>query len=304
MTPRKPAVFVSGLAACAVFLAGMISAIFFAGCAAPLKIAASADPLAVLQRGSLVYARLSGEAARESASSTLNAAQSKELLPVLRRTRLVALGLGSLPAADGSSAPGFQACLIGDYPFRAAAMSLGADPSWKREKSGYFNAGLGLHAALPGPNLVLASSAGLEPLLASAKMPGSSPIPAKLAALAERELVIWIPEPFSGLAASFLGEAMDIPARGILISASALAPNDYDATIVFLMKDADSARVYRPVLRLAWYGLARLLFGDAAEGALAASFTVDGDQYRASGVRLTGAGGGASVLQIFFSPTK
>ena len=97
---------------------------------------------------------------------------------------------------------------------------------------------------------------------------------------------------------------MDIPARGILITASALAPNNYDATIVFLMKDAESARVYRPVLRLAWYGMARLLFGDGAEGALAASFTVDGDEYRASGVRLSGAAGGASMLQKFFDQTK
>ena len=306
--PRKQATPASSISVCAAFCAafsaGIIIAISLSGCAAPLKIAASADPLAVLERGSLVYARLSGEAASELASSSLSAAQAKALLPVLKRTRLVALGLGSLTAADGSKAPNFQACLIGDYPFRAAAMSLGADPSWKREKNGYFNAVLGLHAALPGPNLVLASSAGLEPLLASAKLPGSSPIPAELETLAARELVIWIPEPFSGLAATFLGEAMDIPARGILISASALAPNNYDATIVFLMKDAESARVYRPVLRLAWYGMARLLFGDGAEGALAASFTVDGDEYRASGVRLSGAAGGASMLQKFFDQTK
>ena len=152
--PRKQATPASSISVCAAFCAafsaGIIIAISLSGCAAPLKIAASADPLAVLERGSLVYARLSGEAASELASSSLSAAQAKALLPVLKRTRLVALGLGSLTAADGSKAPNFQACLIGDYPFRAAAMSLGADPSWKREKNGYFNAVLGLHAALPG----------------------------------------------------------------------------------------------------------------------------------------------------------
>jgi hypothetical protein len=292
----------AALRATAAFCACAAVALIAAACAAPLKIAASADPLAVLGRGSLVYARLGGEAAREFAASALGAPQAKSLKPVLARTRLVALGLGALQAAGSSKAPTFQACLVGDYPFRAAAMSLGADPAWKREKGGYFNAGLGLRASVPGPGLVLASTGSLEPLLASAKAPGPSPIPPELDALASRELVVWVPEPFSGLAAALLGEPMDLPVRGLLISASPVAgdpgqPGGYEATIVFLMENADSARVYRPVLRLAWQGIARLLFGDAAGGALAASFTVDGDKYLASGVRMPGAAAlGASTF--------
>ena len=39
----------------------------------------------------------------------------------------------------------------------------------------------------------------------------------------------------------------------------------YEATVVFLMKDADSARIFRPALRLAWYAIARGLLG-AEEG--------------------------------------
>jgi hypothetical protein len=280
----------------ALIYACVVAAISAAGCAAPIRFEASADPLAVLGRGSMVYARLGGAAAKEFAASALSAAQAKALGPVLARTRLVALGIGALPAIGGTEAPAFQACLIGDYPFRAAALSLGADSAWKREKTGFFNASLALRAAVPGPNIVLASTGRLEGLLAAATMPGPSPIPSKLAELSSRELVLWVPEPFSGLVAAFLGEAMEVPARGFLISASPIAPtadakasaHDYDATIVFLMKDADSARIYRPALRLAWYGIARSLFGDEAEGALNAAFALDGDMYRASGVRLSG----------------
>lgn len=277
--------------------AGLAAALIAAGCAAPLKIESSADPLAVLERGSMVYARLSGAAARELTPKALSAAQAKALGPVLERTRLVALGMGALPTIDASRAPAFQACLIGDYPFRTAALSLGADSAWKREKLGFFNASLGMRAALPGPNILLASTGNLEPLISAAKMPGPSPIPSSLADLASRELVLWVPEPFSGLVDAFLGEAMDLPARGFLVAASPIAllsgdktsPRGYEATIVFLMKDADSARIYRPVLRLAWYGIARLFFGDEAESALSASFALDGDSYRASGVVLSGA---------------
>ncbi|MGA2546683.1 MAG: hypothetical protein ABSF43_09060 [Rectinemataceae bacterium] len=281
----------------AVICACTVAALSAAGCAAPVRFEASADPLGVLESGSMVYARLSGAAARELAPKALSAAQAKALGPVLARTRLVALGIGSLSAIGGTEAPAFQACLIGDYPFRAAVLSLGNDPAWKREKTGFFNAGLGLRASVPGPGIVLASSGKLEGLLASAKNPGPSPIPPKLAELSSRELVLWVPEPFSGLVAAFLGEAMDLPARGFIISASPIAPpldatasvHDYEATIVFLMKDADSARIYRPALRLAWYGIARFLSGDEGESALSAAFSLDGDMYRASGVVLSGA---------------
>jgi hypothetical protein len=276
-------------------LLGALAALVAAGCAAPVKILASADPLGVLGGGSMAYARLGGASARELAPSILEAKQAAALAPLLSRTRLVALGLGSLPAPPGAEAPSFQACLVGDYPFRAASLSLGANPAWKREKAGYYNAALGLRAALPGPSLALASSGPLEPLLAAAKAPGASPIPASLEATAQEELVLWLPLPFAGLIASILGEAMDIPARGLLISASPLAASPgtagriYEARVIFLMEDADSARIFRPALKLAWYGLASGLLGEEAEAALGAKFELAGDSYAASGIRLSGA---------------
>ena len=269
-----------------------------AGCAAPLNIQASADPLGILGKGAMAYARLGGTAARELAPALLPADEAKALDPLLARTRLIALGLGSLPSPTSFEEPSFekpsfQACLIGDYPFRAAVLSLGADPAWKREKAGYYNSALGMRADVPGPNLVLASSGSLEPLIAAAKKPGASPIPPRLEASAQGELVIWLPEPFSGLMAALLGEAMDIPARGLLISATpqARAPGaavtDYEMAVIFLMSDADSARVYRPALKLAWYGIAKGLLSEEADSALGAKFALEGDTYSASGIRLT-----------------
>ena len=270
------------------------AALSVAGCATPLKIEGSADPLAILGPGSIAYARLSGEAARELAPSALPAAAAKALAPVLARTRAAAIGVGTFHSVD-SGTPAFQACLIGDYPFRAASLSLGADPAWKREKTGFFNARLGLRAAIPGPNIVVASTGSLEPLIGAAKAPGFSPIPMKLEGFASSEILLWVPEPFSSLASAFIGEGMDLPVLGLLIAADPsegqppASGRSYVATIVFLMRDPDSARVYRLAMRLAWFGIAHFLLGEEAEGAIGAAFTLDGDIYRASGVRISGA---------------
>jgi hypothetical protein len=265
-----------------------------ASCAAPLKIASSVDPLALLEDGSLAYARLSGQAARDLAPSLFPAAELASLKPLLARTRIIALGLGSSPAAIGAEsrpgpAPAFQAALIGDFPFRTASLAFGTSPDWKREKSAYFNAKLGLRATVPGPSLLLASSGPIEGLLAAAKAPGPSPIPERLSGLASRELLLWAPEPFGGIAATMLGEAMEVPARGLLIAATPLPGDEgsYETTIVFVMDDANALRIYKGALKLAWYGMAKALFGDEAESALSLPFSSDGNLFMVSGLPLS-----------------
>jgi hypothetical protein len=279
--------------------AAATAALLALSCAAPLKIGATADPLAILEPGALAYARLSGASARDLAPALLPSSELASMKSLLARTRSIALGLGSLPSPGGAEgaapqpalprAGAFQAVLIGDYPFRAASLSLGSSPGWKREKSAFYNASLGLRVAVPGPSLVLASTGPLEPLLAAAKLPGPSPIPERFAGLASRELLLWAPEPFSGMAAALLGEAMDLPARGLLIAASPLPGEEgrYEATIVFAMDDAASLRIYKSALKLAWYGMARALFGDEADSVLALPFSAEGDLFTASGIPLS-----------------
>jgi len=299
----------------------LFTIVLLASCAAPLKIGASVDPLALLEGGSLAYARLSGDAARELAPSLFPAPELASLKPLLARTRVIALGMGSAPPAGGAGVPfaptqalqatAFQAALVGDYPFRTASLSFGASPDWKREKSDYYNAKLGLRATVPGPSLLLASSGPIEGLLAAARAPGPSPIPQELSALASRELLLWAPEPFGGIAAAMLGESMEVPARGLLIAASPMAGDAgyYDAAIVFVMDDANALRIYKSALKLAWYGMARALFGDEAESALSLPFSAEGNLYMITGLRLSreslggviaalasGFGGGPRVL--------
>jgi hypothetical protein len=113
------------------------------------------------------------------------------------------------------------------------------------------------------------------------------------------------------MAAALLGEAMEVPARGLLIAASPLARDagNYETAIVFIMDDADSVRIYKPALKLAWYGIARALLGDEADSALALPFSAEGNLYMISGLPLSreslgriiaalgsGFGGGPRVL--------
>ena len=76
-----------------------------AGCATPLKIGASVDPLAILEPGSLAYARLDGAVARAFLPAVLPSDAAKSLTPVLARTRLVAIGIGALSSVKAEILP-------------------------------------------------------------------------------------------------------------------------------------------------------------------------------------------------------
>jgi hypothetical protein len=265
------------------------AALLTASCATGLKLVATADPLGILSPGASAYARLDGATARSLLPRLgLPPSDAKRLKSALERTRLVALAVGGYEASQASAptrVPTLQACLLGDYPLAAAAFTLGLDPSWKREKDGYFNAKLGLRAALPGPGLVLASTASLSPLLASARAPGPSPIPASLEPLCDKSLILWAP--FSGLSKEILGEDVDLPLVGLLVAADPLPSGDFEATVAFLATDPDSGRIFRPAVRLAWYAIARYLAGDSGQQAPAADFVLDGSEYKAEGVRIS-----------------
>jgi len=264
-----------------------IALVVLASCAAPLVVSKSLDPFAVLAPDELAYLRMDGATARLLAPSLLPAGQGRALAPLLDRTTSLALGL-RLPSDHGAS---FDAVFLGSYPFRSAGIALAGSRGWKREGEGFANESEGIRVSIPGPALVLATSRELEPFLARAKNPGASPLPPRLASLADRELLLWIPKPFSGLAQSLFGSSMDVPALGLALFASrsrgtATGEESYDLSAIFLMKDEEAARVYRPVLRLAWYGLARFLFADEADAVLSARFTLSGDEYASSAVEL------------------
>lgn len=287
ISPSLPSLYFPSVPLC---LCGfLICGFLLAGCATGLKIGASADPLGILSPGASAYARLDGATARSLLPRLgLPPSDAKRLKSALERTRLVTLAVGGDEASQGSApsrVPTFQACLLGDFPFGAGAFALGLDPAWKREKNGYFNPRLGLRAALPGTGLVLASTGSLSPLLATARAPGPSPIPSSLVPLCDKSLVLWAP--FSGLSKQILGEGVDLPLVGLLVAADPLPSGDFGATVAFLATDPDSARIFRPAIRLAWYAIARYLAGGSGQEAPAADFVLDGSEYKAEGVRIS-----------------
>jgi hypothetical protein len=272
-------------------VASALATLLALSCAAPIQFSNSIDPLALLAKDRLAYARVSGAIVRELAPEIMSASELAAAKDLLARTRIVCLGLGQ---AGGDGTDSLQAVLVGDYPFRAAFLSLSANREWKREKSSFYNSRLGLHAAVPGPSLVVASKGPIDGLLqaaASCQASGAppSPIPSRFSGLTSAELVLWVPNPFKSLAEKYSGEGMDVPALGLLIAASpnAAHKSEYDATVAFLMDGPESVKVFKPLLKLAWYAIASGLLSDDNGSRPLANFAAKGDIYAAEGVVLS-----------------
>lgn len=288
------------------------AAVACASCAAPIRIADSIDPLSLLSKGGLAYARVSGRVARDIAPEIMSTSDYGQAKGLLERTRIISAGLGR-GLGQGRDAGALEAILVGDYPFRAASLSIGGSGGWQREKGGFYNQKLGLHAAVPGPSLIVAARGPVDALVAAAKDSSHnvplSPVPEGVSAIAAQELVLWVPDPFKGLVAAALGEESDLPARGLIVAASPRSPlgrsgsapgsaidGGYEATIAFVMEGPDSVRVFKPALKLAWYALSRALVGDApgdgeaasgTDALLRAKFEAKGELYVAEGVALS-----------------
>jgi hypothetical protein len=153
----------------------------------------------------------------------------------------------------------------------------------------------------------------IEALVDRLLAPGASVIPPRLSALCDSDILVWAPDPFGKLAVELLGsevaEDIDIPAVGVLLAAkraAGVAAGDkapegggeavYELAIVFLMRNEEDARTFRPAIRLAWYGLSRSLLPGEAEIA-SLRFELSGDAVAAAGLRLK-ASSIASALSL------
>ncbi|MBL8967045.1 MAG: hypothetical protein JNG85_08550 [Spirochaetaceae bacterium] len=302
--------------------AAALAALLLGGCAARIPYETPSDPLRSLAPGALLYSRVRAPSLLELAPAMLPPAEARALRPLFERS--AEMGVAAYPT-DAAGAPNLQAVLVGNYPFRSASMALSGDRAWRRDGPGFVNAAAGIRVALPGPTVILAASGAIEPLVERLKLPGPSPLPARLEALAGREVVLYAPEPFSRLAATIIGEELDVPIRGLLIAAERVGAERvgaersgaagaggqeepiYDATVVFLMDDPDNARIFRPAARLAWYALVRSLFPAEAEELLAAKFQMDGETVAAAGLRMRAsslAGALARLASGFGAPTE
>lgn len=274
----------------AVTSAAALATILSLSCATPIRLSTSIDPLSLLAADCLAYARVSGSVARDLAPDFLGAPGAAAAKEILARTRIVALGLGQ---SGGGGEDSLQAILVGDYPFRAASLSLGASREWKREKASFYNERFGLRAAVLGPSLVVASKGPIEGLIeaaATAQASGAvpSPIPPRLSGLDSAELVLWVPDPFKSLEGETDGEGASMPTRGLLIAASPSAADkgEYVAVVAFLMDGPESVKIYKPLLRLAWYAIASEYLSDDTGAVPRANFAANGEVYAAEGVVL------------------
>ena len=263
-----------------------------------------------------------------------SAASSKYLRSMLERTETLAVAAFPAPPDAGQARPGslprLEAVLMGDYPYRSAAFALRQDRQWKKDGRGraLVSTAQGLGLSLAGRDIVLVTSEGgpgpgdaaaagaagaergaaiegsIEALVDRLLAPGASVVPARLSALCDNsDIVVWAPDPFGKLAAGLLGgEAagdIDIPAVGVLLAAKRLADGEeasYELAVVFLMRNEEDARTFRPAIRLAWYGLSRSLLPDEA-GAASLRFELSGDAVAAAGLRLK-ASSIASALSL------
>lgn len=248
--------------------------------------ARAVEPLSLLSPDALAYAELSGPALPRFAPLLAPEAQAASVSKVIARASSASLAL--LPADPAGGDLPFEAVLLGDYPRSSTRLALSLSKDFKKRGDGFVDEKAGLSVAVPRSGIVLAARGEVSALSSRLASGGSSPLPARYSGLAApgREaspLLLYVPRPFERLGPSFLGEPLVPPVTGLLIAARALAedPERYGLTVVFLFGSEADARVYKPVARLAWLGLARSLFPEAGPDFSSPSFEAEGSDLAA-----------------------
>jgi hypothetical protein len=209
---------------------------------------------------------------------------------------------GSLPSAVARARSasvallpaGFEAVIEGDYPAFSTRLALSLSKDFSRHGPFYINAKTGMELSMPRANLILAARGGLAPLAARAgatAAANASPIPARFAELSRREILLYAPRPFEKLASALIGESLEVPVSGLLIAAKPLPGEGdrYEASVAFLMDKEGDARVYKPIVRLAWLALARSLFPGSGADFASPRFEEEGVDLVAPALALSGA---------------
>ena len=244
------------------------------------------EPLALLSPDALAYAELKGPSLARFAPLLAPQGKTNGLSSALARARSASVAL--LPA-------GFEAVVEGNYPAFSTRLALSFSRDFKRRGNSYFDDKAGIELSVPKTNLILASGGGgLAPLASRALAPASanaSPIPSRYAALSGRQMLLYAPRPFERLAPAFVGEALEVPVSGLLLAAQPLAgeADRYELTLVFLMDKEGDARVYKPIVKLAWLALARSLFPEAGGDLASPRFEEEGGDLVAASLVLSGA---------------
>lgn len=217
------------------------------------------DPAALVDPSATIIIRMNRPILDKVLPLFLTPGQVKALEPLKRGLSVAALAVLPRPSTGAPGGlPPFEAALVGDLPVFQAKLALAFSRDWRLRKGIWTNSGLGLGLAFPRRGLIVLASGSPEALLSRLASGAPGPFPPALAELSAKDMASWLPDPFGRLGESLLGERLDIPAEGILVAAK-VKDGGYEVSLAFQMRDPDSARIYRPAARIAWFALARLL---------------------------------------------
>lgn len=281
--------------------------LFFASCATTRNmLPEQADPLNYLPRGAALYARLSKEAVRDFAPDLIPGDRSGAFRPFIERTHSAALG--TTPA--GPAGMNYDLAVIGDFSKTTVNLALAVNPEWRAEGQTFTNDPSGITVAVPVDRLLLARSirtsvpgareeamgspSSLHRRVAGFIPGGSTPLPPRFAAPYTDDVFIWIADPVVAFAEYLPQDGFDIPLLGIAITGNRTDKSDgsggnfYRSTISFIMKDAESVRIYRPSLKFVWFALSKAFIphNDTIAKDTDAKFTMEGDSYAAKEIMI------------------
>ncbi len=302
---RQKAAHISSRAVPAIALCALLSVI--AGCSTMRpRMPAEPDPVLYLPRGAALYARFTKPALKDLAPSILPGDRTASFAALVDRTSTAAIG--TTPA--GPSGMNYDLAIVGDYSRNSVDLALSVNPEWRKDGQSFVNDPSGIQVASPADRLVLARSIGnpgpegrdaehgsansLAQRLKSFDPAGNSPLPPRFVFPYGGDIFIWIPDPFTAFAAYLPSEGFDIPIIGICILAKRLESVGsggsplYLSSISFVMKDSESARIYRPSLKFAWFALSKAFIGDenATAKEAEARFVLEGDSYVSRGLEI------------------
>lgn len=308
------------------------------------------EPSAYLERDPDIYVRLSGNALRDlagsdkaSGASLLNrliadgsdrnaggspgeknstAAQPVDPTLVeafLARTSVFGAGLSDI----GGEGMRTDAVFLGAFQPLSLRIALAADGRWKKEKDGGYLSTTSDLQLRPFRDGVIHL---VYPKSPATRNPGANAFPGKFAGLANSDLFIALNSPQRLVATSIPLESSALPILALVITGKKLTtpsqvanaavknPADpyYSVDVHALMKDAATARAYRPVVRFVWVAAAARYFGgsgssgpdDLSGNPTAVTdlpLTLDGDVYRIEGIRIRASEIGA-LLAGFSAP--
>lgn len=309
----RPQAQAARIAACAC----AVVCTLLAGCATIPTEVLETEPYAHLEKSPQVYARLSGPALRDIASTmderdlgafaallssdkadpgtaTAGLAASASapspatispstLKSFFARTRTFGVGIGGI----GAKRPSVEAVFVGDFPVLSVRLALASDDAWTREKDGSYRSDkfpLFIRTLQPG---VIHASNEKATFAAGAVVA----YPRRAAEFAASDVFIAANEPSAFLAGTMPLEALNLPISAIVMSGTMVpaaaggesTASRYLLEVRIIMKDEASARAFKPVVRFLWTAAARQLFGAALDVA-SAPLTLEGDVYVVRGI--------------------